>query len=127
MSMTISEGTGFAHGAAKGSWMCTILAVLLFQIGRRTGQPVLFELAGLLVIVVGLLLGITSLFGLPKYGGKGILGSALVGIAANGLLVFIFVTNFMAARTKAQRAALDVTPAIVLSIGTGTTDGKPCL
>ena len=111
--MTTTEDTGFAHGAAKGSWVCTIVAVVLFQIGKRVGQPVIFELAGLLVIVVGLLLGIIALFGIPKYGAKGILGSALVGIAANGLLVFIFVTNFMAARAKAQRTALDMPPAIV--------------
>jgi hypothetical protein len=113
MSMTISDDTGFAHGAAKGSWVCTVIAVVLFQIGKRTGHPVVFELAGLLVIVVGLLLGVIALFGIPRYGAKGILGSALVGIAANGLLVFIFVTNFMAARAKAQRTASDAPPAIV--------------
>ena len=114
MNAPASEETGFAHGAAKGSWVCTIVAVVIFQIGRRTGQVVVSELAGLLFIVVGLLFGIIALFGIPKYGVRGILGPALVGIAANGLLIFIFVTNFMTARAKAQGAALDVPPAIVL-------------
>ena len=96
--------------------MCTILAVIVFQIGNRTGRPVVFGLAGLLILVLGLLLGITALFGIPKYGARGILGSALVGIAANGLLVFIFVTNFMAARAKALEASLNAPPAIVLVV-----------
>jgi hypothetical protein len=116
MSTSASESTGFAHGAAKGSWLCTILALILFQIGRRTGQVVIFELVGLLAIMAGLLLGVIALFGIPKYGAKGILGSALTGIAINGLLILIFVTNFIAAREKARRSALDVPRAMVLTV-----------
>ena len=96
--------------------MCTIIAVIVFQIGDRTGHPVVFGLAGLLILVLGVLLGVIALFGIPKYGAKGILGSALVGIACNGLLVFIFVTNFMAARAKALGTSLDMRPASVLAI-----------
>ena len=106
--------------------MCTIIAVVLFQIGKRTGHPVIFELVGLLVIVGGLLLGIIALFGIPKYGTKGILGSALVGIAANGLLVFIFVTNFMAARAKAQRNASDAPSAIVSVVSHARNATRKC-
>jgi hypothetical protein len=116
MSAMTSEDTGFAHGAAKGSWLCTIVGVVLFQIGQRTGQPVIFGLSGLLALLVGLLLGIIALFGIPRYGAKGILGAALVGIACNGLLVFIFVTNFMAARAKAQRTASDAPSAIASAL-----------
>jgi hypothetical protein len=125
VSTSTSESIGFAHGAAKGSWLCTILAVVLFQIGKRTGQVVMFELLGLLAIMAGLLLGVIALFGIPKYGAKGILGSALTGIAINGLLVFIFVTNFIAAREKARRGALDLPPAMVLSAQDASCERRP--
>src|SRR5829696_6364726 len=119
MSMTTSQETGFAHGAAKGSWVCTIVAVVILQVGRRTGHVGMGELAGVLIIGVGLLLGVIALFGIPKYGVRGILGPALVGIAVNGLLILIFVTNFVAARAKARGASLDVPPASVLVISQG--------
>jgi len=52
----------------------------------------------LFLIVAGLTLGIVALFATRKHGTKGILAPSLVGIVVNGLLLFIFITNFMAAR-----------------------------
>ena len=60
------------------------------------------DLVALLLIVVGLAFGIIALFGIPRHGMKGILVSAIAGITMNGLLLFIFVTNFMAARARAM-------------------------
>src|SRR5207247_1872103 len=43
---------------------------------------------------------------------RGLLAPALVGIAINGLLLFIFATNFLAARARAQRAAAAPAPSV---------------
>jgi hypothetical protein len=47
-------------------------------------------------------LGIAALFGIRKHGRKGILAPALAGLVLNGLLLFIFITNFVAARAAAH-------------------------
>jgi len=71
-----------------------------------------------LLIIVGLAFGIIALFGISQHGSKGILAPAIVGIIINGLLLLIFVTNFMAARARAQgRADIGASPAI----GSGRT------
>ncbi len=53
-------------------------------------------------MVVGLFLGGIALFGIRKHGARGVLAPALAGIAGNGILLFIFVTNFFAARVTAR-------------------------
>ena len=70
------------------------------------------ELVGLLLITVGFLMGLIALFGIPKHGVKGILAPACVGLLINGLLLFIFFTNFFAARARA-RSAGNTPPAAV--------------
>ncbi len=64
-------------------------------------------------MLVGLALGVISLFGIRRHGTKQILAPALVGILINGLLLSIFITNFMAARAKAQRHASAMTLPVV--------------
>ena len=72
------------------------------------------DLVALLLIIVGLVFGIIALFGIGRHGSKGILIPAIVGIIANGLLLFIFITNFLAARANAQQHTGMVTPPIVV-------------
>src|SRR5438876_9287575 len=93
----------FASQAAKGSWVSAAMIFLLVALGQRTGARVIIEFVALFIMVAGLILGVIALFGIRKYGTKGILAPAVVGIAINGLLLFIFLTNFIAARAKAQR------------------------
>ncbi len=76
---------------------------LLLVAGKQAISPLILDLIGLLLIVVGLLFSIIALFGISKHGTKGILTPAIVGIIINGLLLFIFVTNFVAARARAQQ------------------------
>jgi hypothetical protein len=47
---------------------------------------------------------------------KGILAPAIVGIILNGLLLFIFVTNFMAARARAmqQHSGIEASPVVAV-------------
>jgi hypothetical protein len=59
---------------------------------------VIIELTALVLILVGMIFGVVALFGISKHGAKRILAPALAGIVINGLLLFIFVTNFVAAR-----------------------------
>ena len=65
----------------------------------------ILDLVALVLIFLGLSLGFIALFGIRKQGTKGILVPAVVGIIINGLLVFIFATNFLAARARAQRGS----------------------
>ena len=83
---------------------------MLLMFGGHTGARVILELVALLLIIGGLVLGIVALFGIRKHGAKGILAPALVGIVINGLLLLIFITNFLAARARAQRGASTTTP-----------------
>jgi len=100
---TSGQGVPFARQAAKGSWASAIIVFLLLAFGGRTGAKVILELVALLLIVAGLGLGVVALFGIRKHGRKGILVPALIGIIINALLIFIFVTNFLAARARTQR------------------------
>ena len=104
--------TSFSHQAAKLSWVCPIIVFLLMMFGRQAGARVIIELVALLLIVVGFAFGVVALFGIRTHGKSGILAPAIVGIIINGLLLFIFVTNFLAARARAQQQRGDVPPPI---------------
>ncbi len=91
--------TAFAFQAAKGSWASSVIVFFLL-VFSSTGAKVVLELIALLLILAGLSLGIIALFGIRKHGAKGILAPALVGIVINGLLLFIFINNFLAARAS---------------------------
>jgi hypothetical protein len=112
---TPSQPTAFAHQAAKLSWVCPIIVFLLLMFGRQVSSPVVLDLIALLIIVVGLIFGVIALFGISKHGRKGILAPAIVGIIINGLLLFIFVTNFMAARARAQQhTGIEASPVVAV-------------
>lgn len=70
---------------------------------RQIDARVIVELVLLLLIVVGFVFGVVALFGIRAHGKSGVLAPAIVGIIMNGLLAFIFVTNFLAARARAQQ------------------------
>src|SRR5579885_2297265 len=88
----------FACQAAKGSWASPVIVVVLFVFGSSVSSRVILELIALVLILVGLGLGTIALFSIRQHGTKGILAPALVGLVINGLLLFIFITNFLAAR-----------------------------
>jgi hypothetical protein len=75
---------------------------------RQMGARVIIELVSLLLMVVGFMFGVVALFGIRTHGKSGILAPAIVGIIINGLLLFIFVTNFLAASARAQQRRGDV-------------------
>jgi hypothetical protein len=113
---TPPKTTSFSHQAAKLSWACPIIIFVLLMFNRQIGARVIIELVALLLIVVGLIFGIIALFGIPKHGTKGILAPAIVGIIINGLLLLIFVMNFMTARARAiqQHSSIEASPVVAM-------------
>src|SRR6185436_13824324 len=89
--------TAFPHQAAKASWASGVLVFALIAFGNRSGAKLAIEFIAFAFMVVGLILGVIALFGIRKHGTKQILAPALVGIIIHGLLLSIFVTNFLAA------------------------------
>jgi hypothetical protein len=92
-----TTSTPFPRQAAKGSWASCVIIFFLLMFST-VGARLVFEIISLLLMLAGIGLGIAALFGIPKYGRTGILLPALIGIILNGLLLFNFITNFIAAR-----------------------------
>jgi len=112
MNAPIPKTTAFSHQAAKFSWVCPIIVMLVMTFTQQIGHRVIIEMISLLLFLVSLVFGIIALFGIRAHGKSGILAPAIAGIIINGLLVVIFVTNFMAARARAQQQRGDVTAPI---------------
>jgi hypothetical protein len=112
---TPATTTSFAHQAAKASWASALVLILVLAVGRRVASPVLIDFLALGLIGLGFLSGLIALCGIPKHGAKGILGPAAIGIIINGLLLFIFFTNFFAARARAHRGEAPTPPPAVTS------------
>lgn len=121
---TQTKTAAFPHQAAKLGWASPIIVFVLLAFGGQVASRAVIELIALLFVMVGIVSGVIALFGIPKYGSKGILAPALVGIILNGLLLFIFVTNFAAARAKARgNARLEAPP--VIASNTARSDQSP--
>ena len=114
---TPTPPSSFSHQAAKLSWVCPIIVFLLLTFGKQAGARAIIELVALLLIVVGFVFGVVALFGIRTHGRSGILAPAIAGIIINALLMFIFATNFLAARSRAQQQRSDVSSPIVIAIG----------
>ncbi len=104
MDHSTSEENAFSHRAARFSLTCAVLVIVFLKVAPFFATPLVTGLVGLLLMVVGTIAGVLSLFGLRKYGTAGILKPAALGILFNGLLLTIFITNFSAARAKAVAA-----------------------
>ena len=79
--------------------------ILFVAASRPLGKPLLVDLIGLFFIVAGLTFSIIAFLGIPKHGVKGLLAQALAGFLINGLFLFIFITNFLAARAQVMQHA----------------------
>lgn len=93
--------------------------------GRSFIPPLIMDLIAFGVMTIGLIFGLIALAGISRYGAKGILAPAIVGIILNGLLLFIFVTNFLAARARAQEhTGLKAGPILVASSNLSTAPNR---
>ncbi len=80
----------FARQAARASWVSFIIALLLAAMLRGFEDSPLkpfFLMAPPLIWLIGVVLGILALFGIPRHGTKGILIPAIVGLVLNGLVL----------------------------------------
>lgn len=103
------EESNFAQKAAKASWQIFIVAmVILFGSQLVPKSPlvvVIRESVVFLLLVIGLTCAVVALIGMTWSGPKGVVWQALAGVALNGLVLFIFMTNFIAARERARERA----------------------
>ena len=100
----------FTLQAAKGSLYSPIIVILIVVFGKYVAARLIVEVAALIIILGGLGLGISALFGIPKHGLVKILPSALISMTINGFLLFVFVTNFLTARSNALNQRVTPTP-----------------
>jgi len=63
-------------------------------------------IAGLIIILIGLISGIVALFGIPKHGKKGILGKALCGVIIPLVLLGLAIPSIMAGFMEARSQAI---------------------
>jgi hypothetical protein len=85
--------SNFGTRAARASWIAPLVAVVLncctvvsgFRNSRESNLIVGY--ASYAIYIFGLIAGIVALTKLGRYGSKGILIPALIGVAINGLLV----------------------------------------
>lgn len=103
---------GFPHQAAKlslGMVLLLVLSGIASRSLREGGMDVAtIEWIRLGIIVVGFVLAIVALAGIRTYGSKGLAGRGTAGLLVNGLLLFIFAQNYLAAKQRAERNAQDL-------------------
>jgi uncharacterized protein (TIGR03067 family) len=107
---------------ARSSWMLFILAIILTVLSRQIPRAVVpCEIAVFVVLVAGVVCAVVGLSGIRRHGTQRVLWPSLVGVVLNGLVLFIFATNFAAARAaaKSQPQRVAQTPAHI-----GTWDAK---
>ena len=95
--------------------MSSVIVFILFIFGKGIVPKVVLELSVLALILLGLILGVIALLGIKKHGTQKLLLPSLIGMTANGLLLFIFITNFLTARSKVINQNIHFT---------GSPDGK---
>jgi len=102
----------FAVQAAQASLLAPLTAFglgIIVNVGMANQSSPLSQIITgslcVLLIVLGLVFGIVALFGVRRYGKKGILGRAIAGICINGILIafmVISIPGFMKAAARAK-------------------------
>lgn len=131
-TVTPSRTTSFCYFAARLSWVCPIITIITFAsliiggeiIPRRTIAVI--ASSGLCLLLIGLILAIAALLGVPRQGTRGILAPAIVGIIINGLLLFLAVAWSVGSRARRpyQHGSIAV-PAVRVVWSDSRVDPKP--
>ena len=85
---------------ARLAWVAGLVAIGVIALTGRMPSKAIGEIVALVFIIIGVLSAIVALAAIPKCGTKDIIAPALVGIAINGLLLSIFIPNFLHARAQ---------------------------
>jgi hypothetical protein len=91
---------------ARLSWVAPLVILALNMIPAAVfGSVLVREGLVLLFAIGGVVVGLVALAGVRRYGRKRILAPALIGVGVSGLIVLIWVTNFLAAYARSRAAA----------------------
>jgi hypothetical protein len=121
----IPNGKNRFKDLARASWIAPLLAAVIGivttigQVGNRSAPNKVQMVVGPLLILAGLIFGITGLFGMRKFGRRGILLPALVGISINLLLIVLAGLPFL---LRPHRARLQ--PALHKASANQLTDDR---
>lgn len=91
-------------GLAKASWIIPLLYVFGNRFVALVIGRVLADLLVFVIAVLAVLVAIFCMIQVRTHGAAGILGHAIAGIAVSGLLLAIWIPNFLAARQRARAA-----------------------
>lgn len=100
-----SQKKSFFHIAARLALLPPLIVIFLSPLERsHPGRGAVLLLGATMVglLLLGAILSIVGLCGIGRHGAAGLLGFGMAGLGINGLLLFIFITNFAAARLKAR-------------------------
>ena len=99
----------FSKQAAKASWIIPLLALGMMAIGnsamKSSGSsigPLILGGVVILLFIAGIILGVISLYGIKKYGKKGLLAPAIIGILLNGGFLSLLLMIASTAINKAS-------------------------
>lgn len=106
--MPAQQRKPLAFQLAQASWIAPLLVLLANFLLRNTSgghdlpRDVIATVLSLTLYSVGLVCGAAALFGIRRYGRKGILAPALVGTLLSGGLLLVVVGNFWGAYSRAR-------------------------
>ena len=100
---------GIFHQAAIAGLVAPVLGIVAggisqgIQRGQAANREAILVIAGIVVLMflAGLISSVVALCGIPSHGKRRLLGFGLSGAVINGLMLFIFATNFVSARNAA--------------------------
>lgn len=83
--------------------MLFILAIILTMLSRQIFRATVpCEIMVFVILTIGTSCGLAGLFGIKRHGTHRVLWPALIGSVLNGLVLFVFITNFTSARAAAK-------------------------
>jgi hypothetical protein len=99
----------FVFQAAQASILAPAISIVTSIIINSGGQlpPLARGIAGIsciLLILLGFIFGIIALFGIRRYGKRGILGRAIAGLCINGILIVFMIASIPMYKKMAERA-----------------------
>jgi hypothetical protein len=98
---------------ARASWIAPLIGVVVnvAMVGAQVSPTSKLKLIGGAFCLVGFLCGLVALCGIPKYGTKGILGSAILGLSITGLMIVLATIGFVAVKKRVAQRQQDAAQA----------------
>jgi hypothetical protein len=90
---------------ARASWIAPLIGVgvNVMMVGAQIPADSKFRWIGSVFCLVGFLCGLIALFGIPKYGTRGILGPAICGLSITGLMIALAGIGVIAVKKRSAQ------------------------